>query len=395
MNILKKNMRRIDLLRPTYDARTKKELLDVLNSGWVMFGSKTIEFEKKFAEYVGAKYAVATNSATSALDLCLKVYDIKGGELITPAFTFVSDALVGEWNGMDVTFCDIDPKTFCIDPNSLVITPETRAIIAVDCHGRLADIEGIRAKLEECEQCGGTGEVPSTDEDTYCYYCNGKGNFKDIKIIEDAAHAMFTPGVGKGDITVYSFQAVKSMPIYDGGMITTNDEAIYKKLRTLTWLGIEKLTYDRVQDGRYTWKYDIKTGDGIKAYMTDIQAVIGLGQLRRLSKLLRKRQSIQARYNKAFKGYDWFVEPEFSHTVQYYTAQFKNRDGLCEWLANKGIHTSVHFMPLSEFTYWKKAIKRPIPNTEIWLKILSLPVHDALTAKDQDYVIKCVKQFYA
>jgi dTDP-4-amino-4,6-dideoxygalactose transaminase len=365
-----KNMaRRIDLLKPTYDKQTKKELLEVLDSGWVTFGSKTLEFENKFAEYVGAKYAIATNSCTSALDLCLKVYNIKGGELITPAFTFVSDALVGEWNGMDVTFADIDPNTFCIDPNSLVITPETKAIIAVDCHGRLANIDGIRKK------CSESGIKPI--------------------IIEDAAHAMFTPGVGKGDIVVYSFQAVKSMPIFDGGMITTNDEAIYKKLRTLTWLGIEKLTYDRVQDGRYTWKYDIKTGDGIKAYMTDVQAVIGLGQLRRLSKLLAKRQRIQAKYNKAFKGYDWFVEPLFSHTVQYYTAQFKNRDGLCEYLAQNGIHTSVHFMPLSEFTYWKKAIKRPIPNTEVWLKILSLPVHDALTMKDQETVIKKVKQFYA
>src|SRR3990167_6120789 len=134
----------IPVLRPTIDARTKKELLEVLDSGWWGFGPKTQEFEKKFAEYVGAKYCVATNSGTSALDLSLKAYNIKGGELITSAMTFVSDAIVGEWNGMDVTFGDIDESTLCLDPKSLVVTEKTKAIITVDSHGRLADIDGLR-----------------------------------------------------------------------------------------------------------------------------------------------------------------------------------------------------------------------------------------------------------
>src|ERR1035437_11007470 len=197
-------MKRINLLQPTANEEIKAEMLKVLDSGWWQNGPKVKEFEDKFAEYVGVKYAIAMNSATSGLDLCLKAYDIKGGELITPAFTFVSDAIVGEWNGMDVTFCDINPDTFCIDPESLIISENTKAIIAVDCHGRLADIDLIRAKC---------------------------GEYKPL-IIEDAAHAMYTPGVGKGDIVVYSFQAVKTLPIFDGGMITTNDENIYKKLRT-------------------------------------------------------------------------------------------------------------------------------------------------------------------
>jgi len=213
-------METIRLLQPTYDEQTKKELIEVLDSGWTSFGPKVKEFEEKFAEYVGAKYAVATNSATSALDLCIKAYGIKGGELITPAFTFTSDAHAGLWNDMNVTFADIDPNTFCLDPEKIQITENTRVIMAVDCHGRLADIDGIRAKVKEFNE--------SNDEYTV-----------QPLIIEDAAHAMFTPGVGKGDIVVYSFQAVKSMPIYDGGMITTNDEHIYKTLRQLTWLGIE------------------------------------------------------------------------------------------------------------------------------------------------------------
>lgn len=215
-------------------------------------------------------------------------------------------------------------------------------------------------------------------------------------IIEDAAHAMYTPGVGKGDIVVYSFQAVKSMPIYDGGMVTTNDENIHKELRRLTWLGIEKNTYERSQGGTYDWDYDITRGDGIKAYMTNIQAVIGLGQLRRLPQLLEKRQRIQEKYNQAFDGNGWFEKPVFSHTVQYYTPKWRDRDGLSRFLQENQIHTSVHFKPLHHMTYWKKAAKYPLPNTDaIFPKLLSLPVHDALTDEEQDFVIQKVKEYYA
>lgn len=364
-------MKEIRLLRPTYDKQTKEELLEVLDSGWTSFGPKVKEFEEKFAKHVGAKYAVATNSATSALDLCIKAYGIKSGELITPSFTFTSDAHVGEWNGMEVTFADVDPDTFCIDPESIRITPDTKVVIAVDCHGRLADIAGIRRKLKEAGR-------------------------EDILLIEDAAHAMYTPGVGTGDIVVYSFQAVKSMPIYDGGMVTTDDERVHKELRRLTWLGIEKDTYARAQGGRYDWDYDIVRGDGIKAYMTNVQAVIGLGQLRRLDKLLLKRQQIQARYNEAFENQEWFKKPRHSHTVQYYTPKWKNRDGLSKFLQENGIHTSAHFKPLHHMTYWRKGAKYLLPHTEaVWPQILSLPVHDALTEKEQEFVIQKVREFYA
>lgn len=362
-------MNHINLLQPTFDDQTKQDLLAVLDSGWVQYGKKVGEFERAFADRVGARYAVATNSATSALDLCIKATGRKGGKLITPAFTFVSDAIIGEWNDMEVEFADVHPDTFCIDPESFFYTDDVNVIVAVDCHGRLADIDGIRVR---CKEAG-----------------------IDPLIIEDAAHACHTPGVGKGDLVVYSFQAVKSMPIFDGGMITTNDEEMAKKLRALSWLGIEKHTYDRVDGKKYTWDYDIRNGDGIKAYMTDVQAVIGLGQLRRLDALLEKRQKIQARYNEAFKGYEWFTEPVYSHTVQYYTPRFKDRDGLSEYLAMHGIHTSVHFKPLSEMTYWKKAAKYELPGTEVWKELLSLPVHDALTEDQQDTVIKRVIEYYA
>ncbi len=369
----------IPVLRPTFDEQTKKELMEVLDSGWVGFGSKTQEFEKQFAEYVGAKYCIMTNSGTAALDLCLKVYNINDGELITTPMTFVSDAIVGEMNNMDVTFADIDEDTLCLDPKTLRLNENTKAIITVDSHGRLADIDGIRAEIKRFN-------------DDYDY----KGDPIDPLIIEDAAHAMHTPGAGKkGDISIWSFQAVKSMPIFDGGAITTNDEKIYNKLRTLTWLGVEKSTYERAEGKRYSWDYDITQAQGIKGYMTDVQAVIGLGQLRRLDDLLSKRRAIQSVYNEAFKDVKEIKLPVYSHTVQYYTMKCERRDELSDFLAHKSITTSVHFKPLSEMTYWKKAVKNHLPVTDrVWKELLTLPVHHGLKWTEVEYVIACVKEFY-
>lgn len=359
----------INVLKPTIDQQTIDEMIEVLKSGWWGQGPKAEEFEKKFAEKVGAKFAVGCNSGTAALDLCLKAYGIKGGELITTPMTFVSDAIVGEWNGMDVTFADIEKDSLCIDPEELYISENTKAIIAVDSHGRLANVKKIK---EMCED-------------------------RDILVIEDAAHAMYTPDAGKdADITIWSFQAVKTLPCGDGGMITTNDEAIYRKLRTLTWLGVEKTTYTRTLGRKYTWDYDITQGDGIKAYMNDLTAVIGLGQLRRLEEMNSKRRSIQATYNEAFANMKEIQTPMYSHTVQYYTMSCESRNLLSEYLAEAGIATSVHFKPLSEMTYWKKAVKRPLPVTDgVWKNLLSLPVHDALTFEELEFIISKVKEFYA
>lgn len=371
------------LLQPTIDKKTKLELMKVLDSGWWGQGPKTFEFEEKFAKYVGAKYAVGTNSGTAALDLCLKVYDIQGGELITTPMTFVADAIVGEWNNMDVTFADIKRDDLCIDPEDIKFRPDTKAIIAVDSHGRLADIKGIKEKINNIEFKVWDG------------FAWIKGDFKPL-VIEDAAHAMFTPGAGQyADITVWSFQAVKTLPTGDGGMITTNDEAIYKRLRDLSWLGVEKSTYSRVAKKKYTWNYDITHG-GLKCYMNDLTAVIGLGQLERLEEMLVKRRRIQAMYNEAFKDMEEIKTPTYSHTVQYYTMECESRDALSEYLADKSFATSVHFKPLSEMTYWKKAVKNPLPVTDaVWPKLLSLPCHDALTFKQVKEIINHVEQFYS
>jgi dTDP-4-amino-4,6-dideoxygalactose transaminase len=279
--------------------------------------------------------------------------------------TFVADAIVGEWNDMDVTFGDIDEDSLCLDPKSLVITPKTKAIITVDSHGRLADVKGLRKIF-------------------------------DGLIIEDAAHAMFVPGVGDdSDIQIWSFQAVKSCPAGDGGMITTDSEEISNKLKALTWLNVEK-TIDRLTDSRYVWNYDIKASNGLKAYMNDLSAVIVLGQMERLDSLLAKRRAVQSVYNDAFRGMKEIKLPQFSETCQYYTIQAENRNELIQYMAGNGVATSVHFKPLSEMAYWKKAVKRELPVTDrVWLKLISLPVFNTIKWTEVEKVIKLVKQFYA
>jgi len=355
----------IPLLRPTSSKKIEKEMIKVLRSGWWGYGSKTKELEAMFPALVGKKYAIAVNSGTSALDLCLKAYGIKGGELITTPMTFVSDAIVGEWNGMDVTFADIDRDSLCLDPASVYITGSTNAIITVNSHGRAADVEGLRKRYMGL-------------------------------IIEDCAHSLGTPNTCKySDIQIFSFQAVKGIPAGDGGMITTDDEEIYEKLKSLTWLNVKK-TIDRVTAGKYSWDYDIEAADGIKAYMNDLTAVIVLGQLERIDDLLAKRRAVQSVYNEAFTGLEEVKIPQYSHTCQYYTLEAENRDDLIQHLANHDIHTSVHFKPLSEMTYWKKAVKRPLPVTDaVWPKLISLPVHYGLKWTEVELVIKLVKEFYA
>ena len=355
----------IPVLAPTSSPRVEELMLETLRSGWWGYGPKSKQLETDFAKYVGARYAIGCNSGTAALDLCLKVYGIKGGELITTPATFVADAIVGEWSGMDVTFADIEEDSLNLDPKSVIVTPQTRAIIAVDSHGRLANYAELRKK------------------------------FKGL-IIEDAAHAMYTPGAGQGgDITIWSFQAVKSLPAGDGGMITTNDEAIFKKLRTLTWLGVEKSTYDRVGKVSYSWDYNITQAEGTKSYMNDLTACIVLGQLERLEEMTAKRRAIQAVYNEAFRGMKQIKLPMYSHTCQYYTMQCDDRDRLSDYLADNGIATSVHFKPLYEMDYWRKAMKRPLPVCDrVWRRLLTLPVHDGLKWSETELIIRKVKEFY-
>ena len=230
----------IPIFKPSVSQLEIDNVTEVLKSGWWGMGPKVAEFEKKFAERVGTKYAVAVDSCTNALHLALAAHDIKDGEVIIPALTFVSTGLAGLYNNCKIVFADIDEETLCIDWGDVFdkTTAHTQAVIPVHYGGQNAN-----------------------------QYTNGWGGL----IIEDAAHAMGNILVGK-NTACWSFHAVKNLATGDGGMITTNNEDIRDKLLALRWCGIDKSTWER-SEKKYGWDYDIET-IGYKAHMNDITSSI-------------------------------------------------------------------------------------------------------------------------
>ena len=308
----------LPVLRPVGGDEEVNAIRESIESGWWGKGPKVAQFEKEFAEMVGAKYAVAVNSATSGQDLVLKALGIKDCDIINPTISFMTTAVVPLWNNCTSNIVDVDPVTMCLDPEDVrkSLKPNTKAIIAVNQAGVPAPIDEIR-------------------------------KFYDGLIIEDCAHSCYTEGAGtKGDVAVWSFQAVKTMPCGDGGMITTNDKELYDKLVPMTWLGITS-TYSRVKkdDGLtgkpgYSWDYEVDLL-GYKCYMIDLQAAICLEQMKKLPKNLEWRRHVQKRYNEELG--DVIQAPPHSETVQYYCAKVdpEVRDDLIDYLADKKIHTSV------------------------------------------------------
>jgi len=373
---LRKEM--LPVLRPVGGKEEIAALTEVIESGWWGKGPKVAEFEKKFAELVGAKYAIAVTSNSHGQDLVMKALDIRDGDVINPSISFMATAMIPLWQpNITTNVVDVDPYTMCIDPEDVkrALTPNTKAVIAVNQAGVPAPIDKIR-------------------------------EFYDGLIIEDCAHSCYTPGAGmQGDIAIWSFQAVKTMPCGDGGMITLNDKALYNKLKEMTWFGVSS-TYSRVAkndkdsvSGKpgYTWDYEVDK-IGYKCYMIDINAAICLEQMKKLDTILDHRRLIQKEYN--LKLHSIVERPPHTETVQYYCAKVPigDRDDLIDYLADKNIHTSVHFKPLHTYEIIKKHLTHPdreLPVADLeWQKLISLPVHPGMSQEDIDYVVYWVNMYF-
>ena len=364
----------IPVLCPRGDDDDAEAVSHVIKSGWWINGPKVKEFEKKFATMVGKKHAIAVTSNTHGLDLVIKAYNLKNCDIMSPTMSFVTTAAVPLWNNCNNILVDVDPLNMNISPDDIKkkMTENTKAIICVNLAGILAPIEEIRK------------------------FYNGI-------IIEDCAHACYAPGAGsRGDAAIWSFQAVKTMPTGDGGMITTDNDELAKKIRKLFWFGIES-TFDRVRNientpgsnSVYKWQYDIDLL-GYKYYMIDLTAALGLSQMKKLHSNLMRRQFIQEKYNEAFKEMNEITTSPFSYTVQHYVIKVNKdkRDKLIDYLKEKNIHTSVHYRPIHYLTYYKDdENKFPVANEE-WLKMLTLPVHLNITDEDINYIIYWVKDFF-
>jgi len=360
----------IPVLRPVGGDEEIASIAESIRSGWWGKGPKVSQFEKEFAEMVGAKYAIAITSNTAGLDLLLKAKGITDCDVINPTMSFMTTAMVPLWNNCTSNIVDVreDDLNICPEDVKRNLKPNTKAVIAVNYAGVPAPIDEIR-------------------------------EFYDGFIIEDCAHSCYTPGAGsKGDAAVWSFQAVKTMPCGDGGMITTDDKELYEKLVPMTWLGISS-TYSRTKKdgitGRpgYSWDYDVSE-IGYKAYMIDLTAAICLEQMKKLDKHLERRRHIQALYNVMLQQH--IRTPAWSETVQHYSARVpaENRSHMIDYLGKKKIHTGVHYKPLHQHSIFKDSRACPVADKE-WLKLITLPCHPAMTDDDIDYVIYWVREYFS
>jgi len=369
----------MQLFKPNISEAAIEAVAEVLRSGWIGLGPKVAEFEERFGKYVGAKHAVATNSGTAALHLALIVSDIKEGEeVITTPFTFVSTNHVILYQRAVPVFADIDPKTYCISPQSVerMITKKTKALMCVHYGGHPCDLERL-------------------------YEIANKYN---LKVIEDAAHACGSSykgkKIGSSGLACFSFHAVKNLPTGDGGMITTNDEELYQRLRKLRWMGIDKDTYGRTEDdkgkaGAYAWEYNVPQ-IGFKYHMNDITAAIGIEQLKLVEEHNAYRRQLSEIYTQGLRHPDIislpYVSPEVVTSQHLFVIQVRRRDQLITKLKANDIGTGVHYTPNNIFPMYQNCRADVKMAMEISKNIISLPMHTLLNNEDIQRVVSIINQ---
>lgn len=358
-----------------------KAVARVLKSGWIGLGPKTAEFEKEFAKYIGVKYALAVNSGTAALHLALKVLGVEKKEVITTPMSFVSTNLAILYNQGISVFADIERDTLNINPEEIQkqISPMSKVIMVVHYGGHACQMDEILKLAKK----------------------------RNLFVIEDAAHACGGEYKNRklgslGDLSCFSFHAVKNLATGDGGMITTNKKDFYERLKKLRWLGISKDTWsreDKERAGRlkrYTWYYNVEEV-GYKCHFNDILAAIGLVQLKKLDKTNKRRQQICQIYNQAFKDINWLerpVEKEYAKSSRHnYVIKAPCRDKLNTYLMKKGISTGVHYIPNNHYQMFKNCRgKTPIAD-EVWTKVLTLPLYPDMKNREIEKVIGAIRAF--
>lgn len=368
---------------PCIDQKEISTVVRVLKSGWLTMGHVTHDFEDRFARYVGAKHAVAVNSCTSGLFLSLIVSGIKpGDEVITSPFTFAATANVVHQLGAKPVFVDIDRETFNLDPRKVAtkITSRTKAIIPVHYGGQPCDLCAIDHLAKDYK----------------------------LLVIEDAAHALGASYEGqkigsRNNLTCFSFYVTKPLTTGEGGMITTSDEKLAMRLRTLRLHGISHDAWKRY-DGTGHWYYELREA-GFKMNTTDLNAAIGLAQLPKLDGFTARRERLFKAYNEAFADVEGVITPTVRPNVQssYHLYPLllkkKKRAAVIHALQQKGIATSVHFIPLHLQPFYQQAYgyrKGDFPEAEwVYEREISLPIYPQLDKKSLRHIIDSVKELVA
>lgn len=371
---------------------TQKDIdlvVKTLNSDFLTQGPMVKEFEEKFAKYVEAKYAVAVSNGTAALHLCNIVLGVKSGDrVITSPITFVASANSVLYCGGEVDFVDIDAETYIIDldklEDKLSKHPKGyyKGVIPVDFAGYPFDVERLRQIADKYE----------------------------LWIIEDACHApggyfidseqkKQTCGNGKyADLQIFSFHPVKHIATGEGGMITTNSEELYEKLKLYSSHGITKDIF-MLEENHGGWYYEMQEL-GFNYRLSDINCALGVSQLDRSKEGLIRRNKIADNYNKAFKNIDEIITPtthnNIYHAYHLYVIQINDRKGLYDYLRLNNIYTQVHYIPVHLQPYFKGKgwEKGDFPLAEAYYEnALSLPMFPTFSNEEQNFVIEKIIEF--
>ena len=363
------------------------EVTDTLRSGWLTTGPKTAQFEKDFCAFIGADYSLAVNSATSGLHLALEAIGVgRGDKVITTPYTFTATAEVIRYLGADPILVDIDPNTFNIDPEKIREIAKKhdniKAIMPVHFAGQSCEMDAIKAIANEYNW----------------------------KIVEDAAHALPTTWQGKmigtlSDITVYSFYATKTIATGEGGMVVSNNKDYIERMKVMRLHGINRDAFDRYTSKKPAWFYEI-VEPGYKYNMTDIAASLGIHQLKKAYAFQARREWMSKQYNEAFAGLPlrtpYVAHPDDTHAWHLYVIQLAletlsiDRNRFIELMAEEGIGTSVHFIPLHLHPYWRdkygyQAEDYPVA-LDVFNRAVSLPIYPKMTDDDIANVITAVKK---
>jgi UDP-4-amino-4,6-dideoxy-N-acetyl-beta-L-altrosamine transaminase len=371
--------------RQNIDLKDIDAVVSTLQSDYLTQGPKVREFESKFAQYVGANYAVAVNNATSGLHLSvLALNPSKGDRVITTPITFAASANCIRYTGAEVWFADIDPSTYLLDINSVKELIESKpkgffkGIIPVDFAGLAVNMEEYRVLadmynlwiIEDACHAPGGYFMDSKSEKNFC----GNGNYSDIG--------------------VFSFHPVKHIACGEGGMLTTNSKELYDKLILLRTHGITK---ENIEENHGKWYYEM-IELGFNYRLTDFQSALGITQLAKNNKGVERRNEISATYKKAFAGKIKFQElPAGTYNAHHlFIIEVANRKELYEYLHRNNIFVQVHYIPVHTLPYYKKigySDANLIHAEKYYSQCLSLPMYPTLNDKEQEYVIKKVLSF--
>lgn len=370
---------------PSIEDDEINEVVDSLRSGWITTGPKVKRFEEEFKKYVGSPYAVPLSSATAGLHLVMLSLGLsQGDEVITTPMTFAATVSMIVRAGARPVLADIDPDTLNIDAAKIRarITERTRAIVPVHFAGQPCDMDAIFALAKKF----------------------------DLRVIEDAAHAVGTEYKGKrigsmDSISVFSFHPIKNITTGEGGMVCTRDESLAEEISLLKFHGMSKEAWKRYESSG-TPNYDIML-PGFKYNMMDIQAAIGIHQLRKLDTFIARRTEIAQFYNTAFRDIDEMKTPalvpyDHRHAWHLYTPLIRvekltiDRDRFMAELKKLNIGTGLHFKAVHHHPYYRQTLKiapGELPNADYASdRILSLPLFPRMTMDDARDVVDAVKQ---